>query len=133
MKSHLLRTGIKTWLTFSITADLSGCYFVNQPAFESSVNKRVSIGMPLTTATKNLRVLGLSCDAGDPVDCSRVRQRLWPPSCVERVKLIISNSYAASAKGSGRPKVASGGVKMIAHYRTFVDSGDADSRACKGR
>src|ERR1022692_5222689 len=97
MKSQLFRTGINTWLAFGVTAGVSGCYFVNQPAFESSVSKQVSIGMPLTTATKNLGVLGLSCDGGNPVDCSQVRQRLWPSSCIERVKIAISNSYAVEA------------------------------------
>ena len=107
MKSHLLLTGIKTWLGLSVTASLSGCYFVNQPAFESSVNKRVSVGMPLTTATNNLDTLGLSCDGGNPVDCSRIRQRLWPSSCIERVKLTISNSYAVEAVDI-RPIVCAG-------------------------
>jgi hypothetical protein len=97
MKFRLLRAGIKTWLAIGVTAGLSGCYFANQPAFESSVGKHVSIGMPLTTATENLGALGLSCDGGNPVDCSRVRRRLWPSSCIERVKLTISNSYAVEA------------------------------------
>jgi hypothetical protein len=97
MKSHLLHIGINTSLAFSVTASLSGCYFVNQPAFESSVSKQVFVGMPLTTATKNLGDLGLSCDGGNPVDCSRVRQRLWPSSCIERVMLTIWNSYSVDA------------------------------------
>jgi hypothetical protein len=97
MKSHPLRIAIKTWLAFGVTAGLSGCYFVNQAGFESSVNKHVAVGMPLATATKNLGALGLSCDGGSPVDCSRVRQRLWPSSCIERVKLTVSNSYAVEA------------------------------------
>jgi hypothetical protein len=107
MKPHLLLTGIKTWLALSVTASVSGCYFVNQPGFESSVNKRVSVGMPLTTATKNLEALGLSCDGGNPVDCSQVRQRPWPSSCIERVKLTISNSYAVEAVDI-RPIVCAG-------------------------
>jgi hypothetical protein len=104
---QLLLIGIKTWLALSVAAGLGGCYFANQPAFESSVNKRVSVGMPLTTATKNLGVLGLSCDRGNPVDCSRVRQRLWPSSCMEHVKLTISNSYAVEAVDI-RPIVCAG-------------------------
>jgi hypothetical protein len=107
MKSHLSLIGIKTWLALSVTTSLTGCYFVNQPGFESTVNKRVSVGMPLTTATKNLDALGLSCDGDNPVDCSRVRQRLWPSSCIERVKLTISNSYAVEAVDI-RPIVCAG-------------------------
>jgi hypothetical protein len=72
---------------------LSACYFVNQPAFESSVNRRVFDGMPLATAKENLRRLGLTCNEGTPVDCSRLRQRLWPSSCIERVQLTVSKSH----------------------------------------
>jgi len=97
VKSQPLCAGIKAWLAFAIGGGLSGCYFVNQPAFESSVNKQVTVGMPLTTATQNLGRLGLSCAGANPVDCSRVRQRLWPSSCIERVKLTISNSHTVEA------------------------------------
>ncbi len=74
------------------TACLGACYFANQPAFESSVKKKVSIGMPMATATKNLEAIGLTCSAGNPADCSRVRQRLWPSSCIERVNISVSNN-----------------------------------------
>jgi hypothetical protein len=66
---------------------------VNQPAFESSINSRVFVGMPLTIATGNLKTLGLKCSEGNPVDCSRIRQRLWPSSCIERVILTVSNTH----------------------------------------
>jgi hypothetical protein len=73
-------------------ACLGACYFVNQPAFESSIKKKVSIGMPMATATKNLKAIGLTCNEGNPADCSRVRQRLWPSSCIERVNISVSNN-----------------------------------------
>jgi len=66
---------------------------VNQPAFESSVRSLVAIGMPVSAATESLRAFGLSCSAGNPIDCSRVRQRLWPSSCIERVKLTASDRH----------------------------------------
>ena len=72
---------------------LSACYFVNQPAFESSVKSHVFVGMPVATAENNLRTLGLTCSAGSTVDCSRIRQRLWPSSCIERVNLTVSKSH----------------------------------------
>jgi hypothetical protein len=76
----------------ALGACLSGCYFVNQPAFEESVRHQVAVGMLVATATQNLGDLKLACVGSNPVDCSRVRQRLWPSSCVERVKLSVSST-----------------------------------------
>ncbi len=69
---------------------LNGCYFVNQPRFEASVHRQVTVGMPLQSAVAALSQLKLHCDGHDPLDCSRLRQSLLPYSCVERVRLYLS-------------------------------------------
>jgi hypothetical protein len=81
----------KKWL-FSLTsvALLSGCYFVNQPKFEASIHRRVSVGMPLQAAVAALGGRKMRCNGENPVDCSRLRQSLMPYSCVERVRLYSS-------------------------------------------
>jgi hypothetical protein len=79
---------------FALTgaALLSGCYFVNQPKFEASINRRVSVGMPLQAAVAALGERKMHCNGENPVDCSRLRQSLMPYSCVERVRLYSSGS-----------------------------------------
>src|SRR5450631_2510466 len=90
MKSISRLHGIKPFVAAGLSACLGACYFVNQPAFEASVRQQVVVGMPVATATKHLGDLKLACVGGNPVDCSRVRQRLWPSSCIERVNLHVS-------------------------------------------
>jgi hypothetical protein len=68
---------------------LAACYSPNQPAFEASVQKQVKAGMPLGTAIENLGRLKLTCSGDNPVTCDRIRQRLLPSSCIERVRLAV--------------------------------------------
>lgn len=74
---------------------LAGCYVPNTERFERSVHETISIGMPLSKAIDRLATIDLTCDSTNPtvdhlLSCSRVRQRLWPSSCIERVNLTTS-------------------------------------------
>ena len=74
---------------------LAGCYVPNREGFERSVHETISIGMPLSMAIDRLATIDLTCDSTNPtvdhrLTCSRVRQRLWPSSCIERVNLTTS-------------------------------------------
>jgi hypothetical protein len=84
--------GRKLVLCFGSSALLSGCYFVNQPKFEASVHKQVSVGMPLQAAMAALGQRKMICSGENPVDCSRIRQSLMPYSCIERVNLYSSGT-----------------------------------------
>jgi hypothetical protein len=88
------RMGMVGPILLLITA-LSACYFPNRERFEKEVDARVSVGMPLPGAIKRLAESHVGCDAATPaanglLSCSRVRQRLWPSSCIERVDLTVS-------------------------------------------
>jgi hypothetical protein len=91
VKSAIIVGMVKKRLIFLAgVALLSGCYIANQPEFEASIHKRVSVGMPLQTAVAALAERKLQCHGENPVDCSRLRQSLMPYSCVERVHLYSS-------------------------------------------
>src|SRR5579859_1989847 len=66
---------------------LSACYSPNQRTFEQEVRKFVQVGMPVPTAINRLSSRGFSCSGDHPLTCARIRQRLLPSSCVERVNL----------------------------------------------
>jgi hypothetical protein len=84
--------GGKLVLVLGFSALLSGCYFVDQPKFEASVHKQVSVGMPLQTAVVALSQRKMDCSGENPVDCSRIRQSLMPYSCIERVNLYSTGT-----------------------------------------
>jgi hypothetical protein len=79
------------WIALAVTslAALAACYTPNQTAFDASVHKQVEAGMPLATAVENLGRLKLTCSGDNPVTCDRIRQRLLPSSCIERVRLAV--------------------------------------------
>jgi hypothetical protein len=79
------------WILLGVTslAALAACYTPNQTAFDASVHKQVKAGMPLATAVENLGRLKLTCSGDNPVTCDRIRQRLLPSSCIERVRLAV--------------------------------------------
>lgn len=77
-------------LGVSSLAALTACYSPNQPAFDASVQKQVAVGMPLATAVANLGRLKLACSGESPVTCDRIRQRLLPSSCIEKVRLTVA-------------------------------------------
>lgn len=71
---------------------IAGCYFPNQGAFESSVHKHVQVGMPIEVALSNLREMRMKCSGDKVVTCDRLRQRLLPSSCIERVHLDVAQA-----------------------------------------
>jgi hypothetical protein len=66
---------------------LSACYSPNQHMFERNVGKLVQVGMPVSMAMDRLSSRGFACNGNHPITCARLRQRLLPSSCVERVNL----------------------------------------------
>lgn len=81
---------MRTLLLISGLTCIAGCYFPNQAAFESSVHKHVQAGMPLEAAVSNLRQMKMKCSGDNVVTCDRLRQRLLPSSCIERVHLEVA-------------------------------------------
>jgi hypothetical protein len=79
-------------LLISGVASIAGCYVPNQAAFESSVHKHVQAGMPLEAAVSNLGQMKMKCSGAHVVTCDRLRQRLLPSSCVERVHLEVAQT-----------------------------------------
>jgi hypothetical protein len=77
-----------------ITGCLAGCYTPNQSRFDASVHRKIAAGMPLATAVTNLGALRMTCYGDNPVICDRIRQRLLPSSCIERVSLTVSHAGA---------------------------------------
>jgi hypothetical protein len=91
-----LRTAIGACLSLA----LLGCYSPNHPALEKEVRSLVSVGMPVSTAVAHLTAHGFGC-SGTPngqITCARIRQRLLPSSCVERVNLESGNPAAALSR-----------------------------------
>jgi hypothetical protein len=82
---------MKKLLLISVTC-IAGCYFPNQAAFESSVRKHVQAGMPVVAAVSNLRQMKMKCSGANVVTCDRLRQRLLPSSCIERVHLEVAQT-----------------------------------------
>ena len=85
----------RIFITVIIAACLAGCYVPNRDRFEKSIHDTISTGMPQSEAIDRLATLHLACDSTIPtadhrLTCSRVRQRLWPSSCIERVILTTS-------------------------------------------
>ena len=76
-----------------LTGALAGCYSPNQKAFEREVHTLVQPGMPVSAAVAHLTQRGFDC-TGEPITCSRIRQRLLPSSCIERVNLQAAGSTA---------------------------------------
>jgi hypothetical protein len=70
-----------------ILLSASACYVANQPKFERTVYKHVSVGMPVHEAIAGLNAMNLRCDGNNPSDCTRLRQGLMPYSCIERVRI----------------------------------------------
>lgn len=75
--------------TLCLSTALSACYSPNQHAFEASIHDRISIGLPAASAVANLREINMHCTGEGPITCDRIRQRLLPSSCIERVELGI--------------------------------------------
>ena len=66
---------------------LAACYAPDRQRLSAEVNGAVSAGMPLKAASEKLLAIGFDCSGGAPVSCARIRQRLLPSTCVERVNI----------------------------------------------
>jgi hypothetical protein len=77
-----------------LSALIAGCYVPDRQRLEESVREKIHVGMPIKTAAQTLHGMGIVCDSTVPykgrISCSRVRERLWPSTCMERVILIVS-------------------------------------------
>ena len=73
------------WAFFG--AALVSCYSPNQQKLDKELQTLVHPGMAVSTAVDRLSSRGFACDGDHPLTCTRIRQRLLPSSCVERVNL----------------------------------------------
>ena len=74
---------------------LASCYTPDQARLSAFVNGRVEVGMPVSSAIDALTADGFACSGNMPTDCSRMKQRLLPSSCIERVRIYSEpNSHA---------------------------------------
>ena len=105
-----MRTPLAIAAALICTLDLSGCYFRNQRAFESRVQKRVAVGIPLRVAVAHLADIRLTCTTNNPAECTRIRQSLMPYSCVERVRLFWAEDAARPITRIEVPAIACAGL-----------------------
>ena len=70
-----------------LCAVLASCYSPNQQKLEKDLRSVVQPGMTVSTAVDRLSARGFRCEGNRPLTCSRLRQRLLPSSCIERVNL----------------------------------------------
>ena len=85
------------WLiavTGALTLALFACYSPNQRRLEQKVHDLIHPGMPMLAAVAQLSSHGFICSGQHPVTCARIRQRLLPSSCVERVNLYSDEASA---------------------------------------
>ena len=87
---------------------LSACYSPNQRVFEQNVGELVQVGMPVSIAVDRLSNRGFACNGNHPVTCGRIRQRLLPSSCVERVNLQEDDRASVLTGVDIRPIVCAG-------------------------
>jgi hypothetical protein len=80
-------------LTLLAGLSMSGCYFVDQPRFESQVHSWIRIDMPFAEALSILGNHGMRCSGGNPASCSRLRGGLQPYSCIERVQVSFAGQW----------------------------------------
>lgn len=72
---------------------LAGCYTPNYERLSAHVGTLVRPDMPMDAAVKTLEADGFSCSPAAPTPsktCSKMRQRLLPSTCIERVNLYTS-------------------------------------------
>jgi len=87
---------------------LTSCYMPDQTQFNTFVNQKVTVGMPISTAVATLTVDGFGCSGKSPTDCSRIKQRLLPSSCVEWVRLYAGPNLTTVGKVEVQPIVCAG-------------------------
>jgi len=82
-------------LAIAAVALVSACYSPNQGRLAKTVQELVHTGMPTSTAEDQLSSHGFACSGQRPFTCSRIRQRVLPSSCVERVNLTPNDVTSA--------------------------------------
>jgi hypothetical protein len=86
-----------------------GCYMPNQERLNSEARTLVHVGMPVPTAIARLNSAHFTCDpAVGGLTCSRIRQRLLPSSCMERINLTQDTAAFAVMSIDPRPIVCAG-------------------------
>ncbi len=91
---------------FSVT--LSSCYVPNQHRLDNELRALVYPGMAVSTAIDRLSSRGFACEGDHPLTCARIRQRLLPSSCVERVELEPGDRASFLRVVDVRPIVCAG-------------------------
>jgi hypothetical protein len=104
---HFALVAARSLTVAGLASILVGCYSPNQPMLEKEVRDLVQPGMPVSVAVADLSSHGFSCTE-KPITCSRVRQRLLPSSCVERVNLQPVNPGLVIGAVDVRPIVCAG-------------------------
>jgi hypothetical protein len=64
--------------------------------------------MPLEAAVFNLQQMKMKCSGTNVVTCDRLRQRLLPSSCIERVHLEVAQTNPVVEAVSVDPIICAG-------------------------
>lgn len=101
----------ESWAVAFCTLCLTGCYTPNDQRFATHVQTLVEAGMPMEAAIAALEADGFVCDPALPdrsKTCSKIRERLLPSTCVERVNLYASDIQPGIARVDVRKIVCAG-------------------------
>ena len=97
---------------FMLSVSIVGCYMPNQARLERQVSRAISTGDPLPQAVAKLSAQHFTCDSKPSstgqISCSRLRQRLLPSSCVERVVMTVPTAASSVSAIEVRPIVCAG-------------------------
>jgi hypothetical protein len=80
----------KNILALGFILSVAGCYTPNDEMLKRDVGVRIKRSMGMQAAVDALQDDGFYCQANSTsfkTECSRIRQRLLPSSCIERVNL----------------------------------------------
>ena len=103
---------LRTLYVLILSASVVGCYMPNQTSLERQVSRTISTGVPLSQAVAKLSAQRFTCDSKPSstgqLSCSRIRQRLLPSSCVERVVMTVSPAESSVSAIDVRPIVCAG-------------------------
>lgn len=84
---------IKPIVAAALAGLLGACASQSLQDLQADVNRRVQVGMPLSTAMRNLERAGFSCDSGNRTAmdtgevCARDRNHRLLAMCIQRVQL----------------------------------------------
>jgi hypothetical protein len=97
-----------TALYVLLSAALTSCYSQNQQRLDKEIRGLAYPGMTVPTAIDHLSSHGFACEGDHPLSCSRIRQRLLPSSCVERVNIDPAERAAVLTVVDVRPIACAG-------------------------